>query len=131
MTSLAPVLCLTHGGGPLPILGEKSQKPIADSLRTRAPSVLGLGTPSSPKAIVVITAHWETEIPTISNGARHELLYDYYNFPPESYELKYDAPGSPEVAALVADALKMAGIESAMDEKRGTYGNNDTSIKTL
>jgi hypothetical protein len=47
------------------------------------------------------------------------LLYDYYGFPPESYQLKYDAPGSPEVAKEVEKALKDFGLHSVMNEERG------------
>lgn len=119
MTRLAPVIALSHGGGPLPLLGDPAHAPITKSLRTKVPKILKLGTPDSPKAIVLVTAHWSTNKVTVSSGSRHELLYDYYGFPPESYEIKHDAPGSPEVAEKVAQALKEAGIECNKDSKRG------------
>ncbi|KAJ4325287.1 hypothetical protein N0V94_000811 [Neodidymelliopsis sp. IMI 364377] len=118
MTRLAPVLSISHGGGPMPILGDPSHAEITKSLQTRVPKILRLGTPEQPKAIVLVTAHWSTDKVTISSGARHDLLYDYYGFPDEAYNLKYDAPGSPEVAGEVERLLKEAGVECKKDSQR-------------
>ncbi|KAF2469769.1 Extradiol aromatic ring-opening dioxygenase [Lindgomyces ingoldianus] len=116
---LAPVISISHGGGPMPILGDPSHAAIVKSLRTRVPEILKLGTPEQPQAIVLVTAHWSTKVPTISCSEKHELLYDYYGFPDEAYALKYDAPGSKEVAGLVEGVLKERGLESKMDDRRG------------
>lgn len=121
MSRIAPVISLSHGGGPMPLLGDPSHKQITNSLRTKVPQILKLGTPEQPKAIVLITAHWSTNKVTISSGAKHGLLYDYYGFPPESYEIKHDAPGSPEVAGAVEKALKEAGVECRKDSQRGAF----------
>ena len=94
-------------------------KDIVKSLQTRVPELLKLGTPEAPRAIVLVTAHWSERNPTISSGSKHSLLYDYYGFPPESYKLKYDAPGSPEAAKEVAAALKEVGLKPELDETRG------------
>ena len=118
MTRLAPVISLSHGGGPMPLLGDPSHAAITKSLKTKVPKILKLGTSEAPKAIVLVTAHWSTSKVTVSSGSKHELLYDYYGFPPESYKIKHDAPGSPEVAEQVAQALKEAGIECEKDAKR-------------
>jgi aromatic ring-opening dioxygenase catalytic subunit (LigB family) len=115
----APVICLSHGGGPLPVLGDPRHAAITSSLRTRVPKLLRLGTPEAPRAIVVVTAHWSTDRPTVSSAARHPLLYDYYNFPAEAYRLKYDAPGSPEVARELYAALEKAGLKPELDPERG------------
>ncbi|KAK5156083.1 hypothetical protein LTR04_005700 [Oleoguttula sp. CCFEE 6159] len=115
----APVIALSHGGGPLPLLGDPGHKEIVASLRTRVPQLLRLGTPEAPRAIVIVTAHWSERTPAISNGKKHSLLYDYYGFLPESYKLKYDAPGSPEVAEEVAQAMKDEGLQPEMDAERG------------
>lgn len=85
----APSLFLNHGGGPLPVLGEKRNTEIAEGLRNVS-SIVNL---SELKAIIVVTAHREEEIVTISSGERHSLVYDYNNYPPESYTFKYEAPG--------------------------------------
>jgi hypothetical protein len=119
MMRLAPVISISHGGGPMPVLGDPSHAEITKSLQTKVPNILKLGTPEQPKAIVLITAHWSTSKVLISSGSRHELLYDYYGFPDESYKLKHDAPGSPEVAGEVERVLKEAGVECAKDAQRG------------
>lgn len=120
MTRLAPVISLSHGGGPMPLLNDPSHAEITNSLKTRVPTILKLGTQDAPRAIVVVTAHWSTDKVTISSGKKHKLLYDYYGFPPETYKIKHDSPGSPEVAGEVERALKDAGIECEMDDERGT-----------
>ncbi|KAF1844190.1 Extradiol aromatic ring-opening dioxygenase [Cucurbitaria berberidis CBS 394.84] len=118
MTRLAPVVSLSHGGGPMPLLGDPSHKEITNSLKTKVPRILKLGTSDQPKAIVLVTAHWSTNKVTISSGSKYGLLYDYYGFPPETYEIKHNAPGSPEVAELVEKALKDAGVECNKDTER-------------
>ncbi|KAH7081024.1 Extradiol ring-cleavage dioxygenase, class III enzyme, subunit B [Paraphoma chrysanthemicola] len=119
MTRLAPVISLSHGGGPMPLLGDPSHREITNSLKTKVPKILKLGTSEAPKAIILVTAHWSTGKVTISSGSKHDLLYDYYGFPPESYEIKHNAPGSPEIADEVEKALKEAGIECEKDAERG------------
>lgn len=115
------VVSISHGGGPLPVLGDPSHANLARSLREKAPKILKLNTPEAPRAIVVVTAHWSTKHPTVSTGASHPLLYDYGGFPAEAYELKYPAPGSPEVAHEVKAALDAAGFETKEDAKRGAF----------
>ena len=78
---------------------------LIKSLTEKAPKILGLGTPNAPQAIVLVTAHWSERRPSIRNARKHELHYDYGGCPPEAYKLKYDAPGSPDVAGEVFDAL--------------------------
>ncbi|KAF5009826.1 hypothetical protein FDECE_3985 [Fusarium decemcellulare] len=119
MSKLGPVIALSHGGGPMPVLGDPGHKDIIYSLKNRVPKLLKLGTPDQPRAIVLVTAHWSTDRPTISSGASHKLLYDYYGFPRESYALKYPAPGHPEIARELADALKAEGLEPELDDERG------------
>ncbi|KAL7791855.1 Extradiol ring-cleavage dioxygenase, class III enzyme, subunit B [Trichoderma ceciliae] len=117
--TVAPVIALSHGGGPLPILGDPSHKDLIYSLKNRVPKILKLGTPQQPRAIVLVTAHWSTDKPTISSEASHELYYDYYNFPSEAYSLKYPAPGHPEIAREVKLVLEEQGLEPVLDGKRG------------
>jgi hypothetical protein len=120
MTRRAPVVSISHGGGPMPILGDPSQAKLTHSMKTRVPRILQLGTEYAPRAIVLVTAHWSEDVVHISSGEKHELYYDYSGFPDEAYSLRYDAPGSPEVAELVRRQLEEAGIKSKKDGKRGT-----------
>ena len=72
-----------------------------------------------PSAIIVISAHWEEKIPTITSGANPSLIYDYYGFPEESYEIRYPCPGEPLLANQVHQLLTNAGIEAGLDKHRG------------
>jgi aromatic ring-opening dioxygenase catalytic subunit (LigB family) len=105
----------------MPVLGDPDHASLTKSLSEKVPKILGLGTSSAPRAIVVVTAHWTTRQPIISNASKHKLYYDYGDFPPEAYKLKYDAPGSPEVAKEVYDALEKTGMGPRMDSERGRY----------
>ncbi|KAF9734222.1 hypothetical protein PMIN06_004464 [Paraphaeosphaeria minitans] len=119
MSRRAPVISVSHGGGPLPLLGDPSQAALTHSMKTKVPEILRLGTADAPRAIVLVTAHWSEDVVAISSAEKHELYYDYYGFPDEAYKLRYDAPGSPEVAELVRRQLEEAGIKSKKDGKRG------------
>ena len=112
-TKLAPVLYIPHGGGPLPLLGDPTHLQLVDFLKGIPHS---LGTPS---AIVLISAHWEEEQPTITSGIHPDLLYDYYGFPPESYQIKYPASGAPLLAKQLHALLADAGLQSHLDDQRG------------
>lgn len=115
----APVIAVTHGGGPMPLLGDPTHTELTNSLRTKVPKLLRIGTPEQPRAIVLVTAHWQTENVSISNGAKHDLYFDYRGFPPESYQFTYPAPGEPEVAKEVARALHDAGMTATLNPTRG------------
>lgn len=75
--------------------------------------------PGKPKAIVVVSAHWEDTIVKISSSSNPQMYYDYGGFPPETYEYKYPAPGSPELANRIHQLLKSSGIPSQLDPNRG------------
>jgi aromatic ring-opening dioxygenase catalytic subunit (LigB family) len=72
-----------------------------------------------PKAILIVSAHWEEPSFTVLDAAAPPLLYDYYGFPEHTYRLKYPAPGSPEVAARAASLLRGAGLSTASESARG------------
>ena len=72
-----------------------------------------------PRAILVISAHWEAARPTVTSHPQPSLLFDYYGFPEHTYRLTYPAPGSPSLAARVRTLLADAGIASDEDTERG------------
>lgn len=103
----------------MPLLGDPGHKDIVYSLQNRIPKILKLSSPEHrPRAIVLVTAHWSTRDPVISAGPSPALYYDYYGFPPETYEIKYPAPGHPAVAAQVAAAMRAEGLSPVLDTKR-------------
>jgi len=111
--SLSPVLYLPHGGGPLPILGDDEHKELVAFLK-------GIGsTLDEPSAILVISAHWEEDQPTLTSASQPDLIYDYYGFPPESYEIQYPAPGHPELANEVFGLIHTTGMQAKLDDQRG------------
>ncbi len=74
---------------------------------------------SRPKALLVISGHWEEKVATIQNNPAPPLLYDYQGFPPSTYQIKFPAPGAPEVSARVGELLGAAGIPYNYDNARG------------
>jgi aromatic ring-opening dioxygenase catalytic subunit (LigB family) len=72
-----------------------------------------------PKAIVVVSAHWEGNPVRITSAAQPPMLYDYDGFPPEAYQYDYPAPGHPALAQTIHDLLRKAGIDSVLDPARG------------
>jgi aromatic ring-opening dioxygenase catalytic subunit (LigB family) len=72
-----------------------------------------------PKALVVISGHWEEKVVAIQDNSAPPLLYDYYGFPESTYQITFPAPGAPEVAARVSELLTVAGIKCTYDCTRG------------
>jgi 4,5-DOPA dioxygenase extradiol len=72
-----------------------------------------------PKAILIASAHWETNLPMLTGSEKPETIHDFYNFPEPLYQLRYPAPGAPEVARRAQALLKDAGITAAIDGCRG------------
>jgi 4,5-DOPA dioxygenase extradiol len=107
------VLFLSHGGGPMPLLGDAGHADMVACLQHIAGSI------EKPSAILVVSAHWEAEISTITSAAAPSLIYDYYGFPEESYSIEYPCLGQPELANRVHEALLGAGIAAKLDDQRG------------
>ncbi len=110
---MSSVLFIPHGGGPLPLMEDPGHAAMNDFLRAFPGNI------ARPDAIVVISAHWEAPVIGITGAARPPLLFDYYGFPPETYEYRYPAPGEPRLAARIAGLLQAAGIDARVDEERG------------
>ena len=72
-----------------------------------------------PKAVVVISAHWEASSATISSVLHPELIYDYDGFSKQAYQIKYPAPGDPALAQRLYELLGAAGIKAKLDAQRG------------
>ncbi len=113
-----PVVFLPHGGGPWPFVDLGMDKGELDELAGYLRSVKSVPR-TPPRALLVVSAHWEESVPTLMTAARPPMLYDYYGFPPESYRITWPAPGAPELAARVQSLLGSAGFPSAVDAQRG------------
>ncbi len=114
-----PVVFLPHGGGPWPFIDMPIGEPAElEALASYLRSVRELPK-APPKALLVISAHWEEPVPTVMTSKAPPMLYDYYGFPPESYQITWPAPGEPELAKRVRGLLEGAGFATAEDEQRG------------
>jgi aromatic ring-opening dioxygenase catalytic subunit (LigB family) len=111
-----PVYFLSHGGGPWPYVDgmrqlfartEREFKALPDRL------------PAKPKAVLVITGHWEEDAFTVSTAEHPPMMYDYGGFPEHTYRIQYPAPGSPALAARVKRLLLNIGLPVAEDPQRG------------
>lgn len=125
-----PVVFLPHGGGPWPFV-EMGLDPVeVDRLTAYLRSVRTVP-PTPPKALLVVSAHWEEPVATVSSGESPPLLYDYYGFPPQSYQLQWPAPGDPVLASRVRQRLDAAGIETAADGARGYDHGTFVPLKVI
>lgn len=77
------------------------------------------GTMPRPRAILAISAHWETRVPTVNTVRRNETIHDFAGFPDALYKLGYPAPGDPALASRVIDLLGDAGLAGTTDARRG------------
>jgi aromatic ring-opening dioxygenase catalytic subunit (LigB family) len=119
MTTKLPTLYLPHGGGPCFFMEwTLGPRDTWDRMAAWLRGVTGL-LAQRPREMLVISAHWEESVPTVTTAHDPPLLYDYYGFPPHTYELTWPAPGSPDLAARVRSLLSDAGIESAANATRG------------
>lgn len=113
-----PTLFISHGGGPCFSMDEPGRKNPFEHLGTYLRGIdSSIGV--RPKAVLVISGHWEAKRPTLNTGSNPPLYFDYYGFPENTYHLKYPAPGSPELAKQVQGLLADAGIETDNDGSRG------------
>lgn len=107
------IVYLSHGGGPLPILGDKSHEAMIAFMLQLSSQL------RRPDAILVISAHWEENVATLLGAGTPAMLYDYYGFPDEAYEINYPAPGSPELAGRIVELLHKNNIQTQIDPERG------------
>ena len=115
-SSRFPVFFVSHGGGPWPwVDGMKEMFARTASEFAALPARL----PGKPKAVLVITGHWEAPEFSVSTAQRPPMDYDYSGFPEHTYRLQYPAPGSPALAHRVRGLLDAAGIASREDPRRG------------
>jgi aromatic ring-opening dioxygenase catalytic subunit (LigB family) len=129
MTTRLPTYFLSHGGGPWPYLDgpfRQAFNQLEQSLRDIRRELGEL-----PRAVLVISGHWEENGFAISSGEQPGMVYDYSGFPPHTYEIKYKAPGSPELAERVQNLLQEGGIPARLDPERGYDHGTFSMMKPL
>lgn len=127
--SRLPTYFISHGGGPWPYMTGEFRSHF-DKLEQSLNDMRGeIG--DKPKAILVVSGHWEERGFAISSGTKPGMVYDYYGFPDYLYHIAYNAPGSPELAGRVRQLLGAAGIGAALDPTRGFDHGTFSILKPL
>ena len=111
-----PTYFISHGGGPWPWIANMRQMlATLETSLARMPAEIG----TTPRAICMISGHWETPDFAVMTSANPPMLYDYGGFPPETYQIVYPAPGAPDIARRAADLIAGAGLPMHLDGDRG------------
>jgi aromatic ring-opening dioxygenase catalytic subunit (LigB family) len=114
-----PALFLPHGGGPCFFM-DWTWGP-ADTWYKTQHFLEGIAAtlPEPPKALLVVSGHWEEPAFTASAAPEPKLIFDYSGFPEHTYRLTWPAPGNPVLAGQVKRLLSEAGLPSALSPDRG------------
>lgn len=112
---IAPIIYLSHGAGPMPLLGNKGYGnehlvPFLTSISELIPE---------PSAILMISAHWEAAQASITSGDQPKMIYDYSGFPEQAYDLQYPVSGHPQLSQEIHNLVKNNGIEVKLEQQRG------------
>ncbi|MEO5493842.1 MAG: class III extradiol ring-cleavage dioxygenase [Sphingomonas sp.] len=115
-----PALFVPHGGGPCFFMDSDGgpSDPMWQPMEAYLAGLI-VSLPERPKAILLVSGHWEEETITLHTGECPGLLYDYHGFPEHTYHLRWDAPGAPDVAQRAATLLRAAGLETREEHERG------------
>jgi len=116
--SRQPAIFVSHGSPTLPL----ERGPAIDFLRQLGNDL------GRPEAILIASAHWDTERPAVSTAEEPETIYDFYGFPPELYRLRYPAPGAPQLARRAKKLLETSGMKTDLDPGRGLDHGAWTSL---
>jgi 4,5-DOPA dioxygenase extradiol len=103
-----PVLFCAHGS---------PMNAVRDNAFTRF--LAAFGRTLKPRALLVVSAHWERERPAVTSGAAPATVHDFWGFPEALYRLRYPAPGSPALAGRVRELLGAAGLSCDAAEQQG------------
>ena len=112
-----PTYFISHGGGPWPWMRDQTNgiyDPLEASLKAMSQQIA-----TTPKAVLVISGHWEERDFTVMSSSNPPMIYDYSGFPAHTYSIRYAAPGSPQTAERVRELIEGAGFPAKLDAKRG------------
>ena len=116
-TRTLPTYFISHGGGPWPWMKDLTNGAYdrLEASLAEMPRQIGM----TPKAVLVISGHWEERDFTIMSGANPAMIYDYSGFPEHTYRIRYAPPGSPQIAERVRGLIEGAGFAAHLDTRRG------------
>jgi aromatic ring-opening dioxygenase catalytic subunit (LigB family) len=124
-----PTYFLSHGGGPWPWL-KAERGSMYDQLEASLHQVRReVG--QAPRAVLMISGHWEADRFLLSSAAHPPMEYDYSGFPEHTYRIRYDAPGDPALAERVRALLERGGVASGLDPERGFDHGTFTLMHTM
>jgi aromatic ring-opening dioxygenase catalytic subunit (LigB family) len=118
MNPQLPTYFISHGGGPWTHMKEQlgnKYDALEASLKAIPREIGGV----TPAAVLVVSGHWEETDFTVMSNPHPPMIYDYSGFPAHTYAIRYDAPGSPEIAQRVRQLLDAAGLPARLDAQRG------------
>lgn len=116
-SNILPTYFISHGGGPWPWM-KHQVRGAYDRLETSLkdiPRQLSV----TPKAVLVISGHWEEESLTVMSNQNPGMIYDYSGFPEHTYHIQYAASGSPQIAERITRLIKSCGLTVCQDTQRG------------
>ncbi|MEJ8851431.1 class III extradiol ring-cleavage dioxygenase [Variovorax rhizosphaerae] len=115
--SRLPTYFISHGGGPWPWMKKEMGQAYARLEASLADMPRQIG--RKPRAILMVSAHWEEPAFTVQASPKPPMIYDYGGFPAHTYQVRYDAPGAPDLALRVKALIEGAGLPAAIDAERG------------
>lgn len=124
-----PTYFISHGGGPWPYMTGEFRANM--DVLERSLIDMRAELKEAPRAVLVVSGHWEEHGFAISSGEKPGMVYDYYGFPDYLYDIHYRAPGSPALAHRVQDLLRGQGIEASLDPTRGFDHGTFSILKPL
>jgi len=104
-----PTLFLSHGS-PMHALEPGAVRAVWEAIARELPR---------PKAILIASAHWETNVAAFTGAAKPETIHDFHGFPKPLYEIQYPAPGAPEIASRAIQLLEKENLKAVADPLRG------------
>ncbi|MBE2275924.1 MAG: dioxygenase [Rhodobacteraceae bacterium] len=111
-----PTFFISHGGGPWPWMPD--WRAMFTNLEASFVQMVQ-DLPERPKAILMISGHWEDDAFAVMTSANPPMVYDYHGFPPHTFQISYPAPGAPELARRAAGLIEAAGLPVRLDENQG------------
>jgi aromatic ring-opening dioxygenase catalytic subunit (LigB family) len=124
-----PVYFISHGGGPWSYMDDPSRAHYARLEASLAAMPAQIGT--TPKAVLMISAHWEEPEFTLMANPKPPMVYDYYGFPDYTYQIRYEAPGDPALAERARALIEAAGLPAKLDLTRGFDHGAFTPLKVM